>query len=197
MVLRKSGLLNSMLGQTRRLAWLAVVSPMLLAGPAAAQQHRDFIRQDDEGHLILRFTGTGTNELNADQEEELVNAFVSVMVHDRLRADVLFEAEGVEADWAAPFELRLRRHLDDFESDLQVFDIECRTMTCRVAFLHDEVWNLSEHQTLMSTAQQMLEAFVASRPNHFKTDFLLAGYYQERETQYIKAYINRTSDGSE
>jgi hypothetical protein len=51
-----------------------------------AQSDRDFVFTDQEGHLVLRFAGTGATGLNSSQAEEILNAEFSTMVHDRLQS---------------------------------------------------------------------------------------------------------------
>jgi len=161
---------------------------------AGAQHARNFVRTDDEGHLILRFVGTEATGPDTQQMEEVTNAFVSVMVHDRLRADVMFEHEPVDRDWAAATESMLAGHLSGAQPEFTEIDAECRSASCRLELYHANRWSVTDHAALMDVAQRAIQRLIAADdPPRFERVFLLAGYYQEAEPQSIKAYLRRAA----
>lgn len=159
---------------------------------AATQDERDFVFTDEEGHLVLRFAGA--DELNDNQFEEIVNVQFSTMVHDRLRADVMFEAEPVDLQWADPAAARIERHVSNTGSEFSSVDVECRSASCRVVLEHVPTWRVSEHQVLMGAAQRVIQAFIEADPDSFEPVVLIAAHYQEPERPYIKVFLRRTAN---
>jgi hypothetical protein len=141
--------------------------------PAATQDDRDFVFADDEGHLVLRFAGAEPGGLDANQMEEIVNASVSTMVHDRLRADVAFDAEPVASQWADSMEPRTERHVRAAGSECSAVNVECRSASCRLVLAHSNGRSVSEHQALMGIVQLVMEAFIEANPAGFEP--VLAG----------------------
>jgi hypothetical protein len=162
---------------------------------SAAQDERDFMFTDEEGHLVLRFTGTGASGLDTDQRDEIVNAEFSRMVHDRLRADLRFDTEPLDSEWADAMEPRIRTHLRETGSGFAAIHVECRSTSCRLVLEHASRLPISEHRTLMGHVQHALLAFVEAHPASFEPVFLIAAYDQEGETPHIKAFLQRT-DGN-
>ena len=164
--------------------------------PASAQTARDFIFTDDEGHLILRFVGNPSGQLGPAQREEVHNAEVSVMVHDRMRADVLFESEVVESPWSSSMESQLRQHFDRLGPPFTDVGSECRSHSCRLFVDHRDGRTVREHQSLMSLLEAPVRTFIDNHPGSFDDVFLVAGYYQEPSAPYIKVYLQRTASSS-
>jgi len=174
------------------LARLTAIVIALMLEPANAQSWRDFIFTDDEGHLILRFVGNPSGEPSPTQMEEVHSAEVSVMVHDRMRADVLFESEIVDSTWALSMESRLGQHFARVESPFTSVESECRSQSCRLYVDHPDGRNVREHQSLMSLLETPVRSFIDSNPGSIDSVFLIAGYYQEPAAPYIKVYLRRT-----
>lgn len=180
-------------------------SEFLLAAPAVlalaawqpcavAQDAQDFVYTDEEGHLVLRFAGARPGSLDASQIEEIVNVHLSTMVHDRLRADSLFEAEPVDAQWASRLEPRIERHVTETAPEFTSITVECRSASCRLVLEHESTWSVSAHQALMETAQRVIRSFIEADSAGFKHVFLIAGHYQEPESPYTKVFMRRARD---
>ena len=161
---------------------------------AVAQDDRDFVFTDDEGHLVLRFAGAEPDGLDADQVDEIVNAEFSTMVHDRLRADIRFDSEPVDSEWADSMAPRIERHVSETGPEFSAIDVRCRSASCRLVLEHTDRLRVSEHQSLMRNVQLVIRAFMEANPASFEPVFLIAAYDQERETPHIKAFLRRASD---
>ena len=159
---------------------------------AQTQDHRDFVRVDDEGHLILRFVGVPETGLDENQNEEVINAFVSVMVHDRLRADISFEGEPVDSRWADALTDSLTHYFHESAPETKLGLTECRSASCRLVFELPNAWTVTDHQALLAVAQRAIEAFIDSNPDELEGSFLMAAYYQEGQPQQIRAYLQRS-----
>lgn len=158
-----------------------------------AEPERDFVFTDLEGHLVVRFAGAGATGLSPAQREELVNAELSSMVHDRLRADLLFEAEpAADAAWAASMERQLEQQVEQAGLEISASSIECRAASCRVILEQPAHFTVPAHQALLDKAQKSLEAFIAAHPQHFKPIFMIAAYDQEPEIPHIKVFLRRS-----
>jgi hypothetical protein len=162
--------------------------------PAAAQGDRDFVFNDEDGHLVLRFVGAG-RELDSNQRDEIVNAELSAMVHDRLRADLRFDVEPIDPEWAGPAQTRIQTYLSDAALEYSTLTIECRSATCRIVFEHLTRLGISEHQSLMSSVQGLLEKFIKTHPASFEPVILMTAYDQANQTPHIKAFLSRTVEG--
>lgn len=156
-----------------------------------AQSDRDFVFADLEGHLVIRFAGTGAAGLDASQAEEVLNSEFSSMVHDRLRADLLFEDEPRDPEWAASMEPEITAYVRHLGARFSNVLTECRAASCRVVMEQGRHWTVPEHRAVLDTVQKSLEAFVAARPQHFAPVFMLTAYYQEREIPHVKAFLRR------
>lgn len=156
------------------------------------QSDRDFVFTDLEGHLVLRFAGTGAIGLDLSQAEEILNAEFSTMVHDRLRADLQFEEEPRDPEWAASMEPRIEEHVKHAGSEFSDIFVECRAASCRVIMEQPMHWSVPAHQAVLETVQESLEAFIAAHRQHFEPVFLITAYDQETETPHIKAFLRRT-----
>ena len=157
-----------------------------------AQSDRDFVFTDQEGHLVLRFAGTGATGLDPSQAEEILNAEFSTMVHDRLRADLLFEQEPRDPNWAASMEPRIERHVARAGHEFSAIHVQCRTASCRAIMQQPRHWTVPEHRAVLGTVQKSLEAFIAAHPQDFEPVFLITAYDQETETPHIKAFLRRS-----
>jgi hypothetical protein len=160
-----------------------------------AQSDRDFVFDDEDGHLVIRFAGTGHTGLDASQAEEVLNAEFSQMVHDRLRADLLFEAEPADVNWAASMEPQLADHLEHAGPDFSDIYIACRAASCRVVMEQTVRWGIEDHRAVLETVQESLVAFIAARRQHFEPVFMITAYAQETETPHIKAFLRRAGHG--
>lgn len=156
------------------------------------QSDRDFVFTDLEGHLVIRFAGTGGIGLDASQAYEVLNAEFSTMVHDRLHADLIFEDEPRDADWARLMEPQIADHVMHAGPEFSGISVECRAASCRIIMEQPVHWSVSEHRVVLETVQESLEAFIASRHRHFEPVFLITAYDQEYETSHIKAFLRRT-----
>jgi hypothetical protein len=155
------------------------------------QSERDFVFTDLDGHLVLRFAGTGATGLDSTQADEVLNQEFSRMVHDRLRADLLFEAEPRDPDWARPMEPQIEKHVEHAGPEFSDIFTECRAASCRVIMEQPVHWSVTEHQAVLGTVQASLEAFVAAHRQHFEPVFMITAYDKETETPHIKAFLRR------
>ena len=170
--------------------WLALA---LAIGPqpGRTQPDRDFVFTDSEGHLVIRFAGTGERDLAPSQREELVNAELSSMVHDRLRADLLFEAEPPDVDWARSMEPQIEARVERFGPEFSARFVECRAASCRIIMEQPAHSTVAQHEAMLETVQESLEAFLAARRQYFRPVFMIAAYDQETETPHIKVFLRR------
>jgi hypothetical protein len=164
----------------------------LTVWPLSSRADRDFVFTDEDGHLVLRFAGMGATRLDSSQSEEVVNAELSSMVHDRLRADLRFEAEPRDPAWAAHMEPQIAAHVEHAGPEFSDIFVECRAASCRVIMEQPLHWDVPEHQVVLETVQESLNAFIADRPQHFEPVFMITAYYQHSETPHIKAFLRRT-----
>ena len=159
--------------------------------PSVAQNERDFIFADEEGHLVLRYAGAATVDLNPHDLDEIVNSSLSNMVHDRLQADVRFDAEPVDSGWAAWMEPKIESELDQSWPDISATEVECRSASCRIMLQLANRLDVAEHQALMGIVQRDIRSFIEANATSFQPVFLLAGYDQEAHTPLIKVYLQR------
>ena len=166
----------------------------LAMGPESAwtQSDRDFVFTDEDGHLLLRFAGTGATGLDSSQAYEILNQEFSRMVHDRLHADLLFAQEPRDPAWAASMEPQIQRHVSHIGLEFSDIFVECRAASCRVIMEQPMHWSVPAHRAVLETVQDSLEAFIAERRADFEPVFLITAYYQEAATSHIKAFLRRT-----
>jgi hypothetical protein len=162
---------------------------------AAAQDERDYVFTDEDGHLVLRFAGSDPGGLEPDQFDEILNAEFSQMVHDRLRADLRFDTEPVDAEWADRMESRIAMDLGDMDLDfwslfLDII-VECRSASCRLLLEHNHRLDVSGHRSLMGRVQSGLQSLLDANPGSFEPVFLMAAYDQQLEVPHIKAFLRR------
>lgn len=162
--------------------------------PAAAQGARDFAFTDNEGHRVLRFVGTTASGLTDDQREEIVNAEFSKMVHDRIRADILLDAEPTDSSWAPATSWRIEQYLHEAIEGYAEIRAECRSRTCRVVLGHDDRVQMSEHQARMNAIQPVIESMIASEVPGFEPVFLLTAYQKDGYPPDIKVFLTRAAD---
>ena len=160
---------------------------------AAAQNASDFVFTDAEGHLVLRFAGTESGRLDANQFEEVANLELSTMVHDRLRADAVFEAEPVDSKWAQSTETRIASHVRQAAPEFSAIDVECRSASCRLVLEHSRTWSVEAHRALMGTAQRAVQMFIEANPSTFEPVFLIAAQYQEPGRPFTKLFLRRAA----
>src|SRR5690606_1837969 len=115
------------------------------------QPERDYVFADLEGHLVIRFAGTGATGLNASQAEEVLNSEFSSMVHDRLRADLLFEDEPRDPEWAATMAPQIEAHVEHAGPAFTDILTECRAASCRVIMEQPGHWTVPEHRDVLET----------------------------------------------
>ena len=163
-----------------------------LAG--ASQNDREFIFTDDEGHLVLRLVAAGPGALPPLQANEVLNQEFSIMVHDRMHADLRFESEPLDADWAAAMEPRLTALLGTPGSDFPAIDIECRSSNCRIVLEQSMRWTIPEHQRQLAALQSVIENYIGANPTSFDPAFIMAGYEQASQTPMIKIFLQRAGD---
>lgn len=180
-----------------RLAALASTAFLALvladAALSATQGDRDYVFTDDTGHLVLRFANAEPQGLTRNQMDEIVNVQLSTMVHDRLRADALFEAEPMDRRWAEAMETSLRRRLSATLPDISALHVECRSASCRVVLEHSGGQTVAEHQSVMDTVQHGMEAFIAANPGSFERVFMIAAHYKEPGSPYVKVFLRRAA----
>lgn len=163
----------------------------LSARNAGAENERDFVFTDIEGHLVMRFAGTDSANLSPQQLQDVANVELSTMVHERLSVDAVFDAEPVDSRWADPMERRVERHMTELAPEFSGVAVECRSASCRVVLEHAGGWNVTAHRTLMGTAQRAIEAFIADEPDSFAREFFVVGRYQEPRAPYITMLLRR------
>jgi hypothetical protein len=170
---------------------LALVSTVVWPQSVRPPSDRDFVFTDEDGHLVIRFAGAA--RLNSTQIDEVSNAEFSRMVHDRLRADLQFEVEPRDPDWAASMAPQIKQHVETAGPDFSGIYVECRAVSCRVTLEQPVHWSsVPAHQAVLETVQKSLEAFIAARPEDFERVFMITAYYQEYQTSHIKAFLSRT-----
>lgn len=174
---------------------LLLLGSMLASWPqsARAQSDRDFVFTDTDGHLVIRFVGNARAGLDSAQRYEVLNAEFSTMVHDRLHADLQFEDEHADPDWAARMEPEIAGYLRHAGPDFTDIHAECRAGSCRVVLEQPGHWSdIQAHQAVLETVQKSVQAFVAGRREAFEAAFMITAYYQEHETSHIKVFLRRT-----
>lgn len=157
-----------------------------------AQSERDFVFIDEDGHLVIRFAGTGAAGLDSSQAYEVLNAEFSSMVHDRLHADLVFQDEPRDLDWAALMEPQIEEHVEHAGPEFSDVFIECRAYSCRLILEQPIRWTVPDHQAVLQTVQESLEAFIAARQQLFEPVFMITAYDKGNETPHIKAFLRRT-----
>ena len=160
--------------------------------PGLAQSDRDFVFTDEDGHLVLRFAGTGATGLEPAQAEEILNQEFSRMVHDHLRADLLFADEPRDIHWAASMEPQIAAHVRHAGAEFSDVFVQCRAATCRIIMEQPLHWDVPAHVAVLETVQASLEAFIDANHGQFERVFLITAYYQQTETPHIKAFLRRT-----
>jgi len=157
--------------------------------PAVAQADRDFLLTDDEGHLLVRFAGP--EDPSPSQREGMTNMFLSVMVQDRLWADIDFEYEPVDSGWSARTTPQIETYVRQTWPELPAIDVECRSATCRLVLEHADLRTVSEHRALMAFVEDGISAFVAAEGSGFAPSFLITAYSQVEYPQHIKVFLER------
>lgn len=172
----------------------ALISLALAMWPLAGrtQSDRDYVFQDEDGHLVLRFAGIGDKALDSSQAYEILNQEFSRMVHDRLHADLQFADERRDPDWAASMEPQIAEQVRHTGLEYSDLFVECRVASCRVIMEQRKSWSVPAHLTVLETVQESLEAFIAEHADSFEPVFLITAYEQENETSHIKAFLRRT-----
>lgn len=179
-----------------RLINAGVLAFALTAWPLSglAQQDHDFIFTDEEGHVLLRFANAGLDELQTaalQPREEVLNQELSVMVHDRMRADFRFEAELVDPDWARPTEDEIEAHLLESTAGFSSRVIECRSSSCRLVLQHTTRYSIEEHEKLLEAVQVQLQELIDAAPAKYDPVFLITAYEQASQTPHIKVFLHR------
>jgi hypothetical protein len=175
------------------LAVVALTGAMALWSQSArAQSDRDFVFTDEDGHLVVRFVGTGATGLDPSQADEILNAEFSSMVHDRLRADLLFEDEPRDRDFDAEMAPQLTEHIRHAGPEFSEVFVECRAASCRIVMDQSRHWSVAEHLVVLETVVDSLEGFIAARPRHFEPGFMITAYDQASQIPHIKAFLRRT-----
>lgn len=163
------------------------------AQPGAAQANRDFVLTDDEGHLVVRFAGSDA-EPSPAQLEGMSNVFLSVMVQDRLWADIAFETEPLDSHWAGRMEPTIEAYLRGTRLEGFAADVECRSASCRLVLEHEPVGGVSKHAALMDVVEDDIHGLIESNPGSFEPGFLITAYDQISEQPHIKVFLQRTKD---
>lgn len=166
----------------------------LSAQPVAAPADRDFVFTDDEGHLVLRFVGAGPGAPSTHQRDEIMNQEFSIMVHDDLRADLVFEAERIDSEWAAVMEPRIESQAAGIRHAFSAIEIECRSESCRLMMEHSDRLSVVEHQQMIGLVQEALAPLVESDSSGLNSTYLIAAYEQGPEIPLIKVYLRRTTN---
>lgn len=165
----------------------------LLASPETGrtQADRDFVFADEDGHLLVRFVGTGATGLNSAQAYEISNAEFSSMVHDRLHADLRFEDEPRDPGWAAMMEPEIEAFVRHAGPELIELYIECRAESCRVVIEQPGEWDVPEHHVVLETVQASFQDFIAGHRHQFEPVFMITAYDQAEQVPHIKAFLRR------
>ena len=180
-----------------RIRTLASAAALLLWTPALfAQNNREFVFDDEEGHLVLRFVGLGPAGMTESQRAEVVNAELSSMVHDHLRADILFETEAVDAEWATATEQHILSNLPHPGTDYADVVIECGSQTCRIRLEQAVYRDISGHRNELTRLQEDIQRLVDADPERFEATYMIAAYEKLRFAPAIKLYLKRSGPGS-
>jgi len=161
---------------------------------AAAETVREFVFDDEEGHLVMRFVGLGPDGLSPTQRDEVVNAEFSSMVHDHLRADIRFEVEPVDLEWGPAMEARIRNDLASPGPEFSNVEIECRSESCRIRLEHAARWDIAEQQAQLDRFSLMIDQIIEDNPASFETAYMIAAYEKLRFLPHIKGYLRRCSE---
>ncbi len=161
-----------------------------------AQSDRDYVFTDEEGHLVIRFTGIGDTGLDSSRAYEVLNQEFSRMVHDRLHADLRFQDEPPDPDWAAVMEPRIAEHVQQAGPEFSDIVVACRAASCRLIMEHPRHWTVPEHQALLGIVQESLETFIAAHRQQFEPELMMTAYDQQTETSHIKAFLRRTGQAA-
>lgn len=161
------------------------------------QSDHDFVFTDEDGHLLIRFAGSRITGLQASHIDEISNQEFSRMVHDRLRADLLFEVEPRDADWAAAMRPQIVQHIKHAGPEFSNIFVECRVASCRILLEQATRRELPAHRIVLDTVQASLEAFIASNREHFEPGFMITAYDQQYQTPHIKAFLRRARHGEQ
>ncbi|HVY66074.1 MAG TPA: hypothetical protein VHH11_14730 [Gammaproteobacteria bacterium] len=156
---------------------------------ALAQDERDWVAMDTDGHMVMRYVGA--SELTREQREEVTNMSLSTMVHDRLRVDRLFDGEPPDPAWSRVWTATLTRFVRESLPEIGAMTVECRSRSCRLAMAHEGGTRLDEHRALMDTFEPRIKAFLARHPGSFEPVFLMVAGYQAPEPAYIKVFLQR------
>jgi hypothetical protein len=176
--------------RTLAIAVLLAVAGMPFA--VLAQHERDYINTDEEGHLIFRYAGSQSPWPTEEQMEEITNAFNSVMVHDLLRADLIFDTELRDEAWAEPMERAIEGHLATAALQASEIDAECQSKSCRLWVIQSGAWTVEDHQIAMDQVQDELQELMRAHAGRFEPVFLITAYYQESEPHpYLKVFLYR------
>jgi hypothetical protein len=178
---------------------IVLLTSALTMGPrfALAQSDRDFVFTDEDGHLVVRFVGTGATGLDPSQAEEILNAEFSSMVHDRLRADLMFEDEPRDRDWDARMAPVLREHASLAGLHFTEVFVECRAASCRIVMDQPGHWSVSQHLVVLEAVVESLEDFIAEQRPQFEPGFMITAYYQQYQIPHIKAFLRRAALSSQ
>jgi hypothetical protein len=167
---------------------------MLSFAPAALPgDELEFFFDDEEGHLLLRFVGLGPDGLTTTQRDEVVNAELSSMVHDHLRADLRFEAEPVDSEWAPATESKIRSYFSDPAPDFAAVDVECRSESCRIRLHQTARWDVAEHLLRLDQFRLQIDDVIADNPTSFEPSYMIAAYEKSRYSPHIKGFLHRCS----
>lgn len=165
----------------------------LAAWPQAGrtQSDRDFLFTDLQGHLVLRFAGLGPAGLDSSQLDEFLDSEFSTMVHDHLRADLLFEDEPRDPQWAASMEPQIEAHARHSGPKFSGIIVECRAASCRVTMQQPGHWSVPEQLAVLDTVEKSFEAFIAAHRQDFEPAFMMTAYDKQYETAHIKVFLRR------
>ena len=155
------------------------------------QSDRDFVFTDLQGHLVLRFVGIGPAGLSSSQSDEFLDSEFSTMVHDRLRADLLFEAEPRDPEWAASMEPQIEKHVKHAGPVFSDIFVECRAASCRAVMEQPGHWSVPKHLAVLDTVEESLKAFITAHRQDFEPGFTITAYDKESEIPHIKAFLRR------
>lgn len=156
------------------------------------EPHRDYSFSDTDGHLVIRFVGIGPGGLDPVQADEVLDQEFSTMIHDRLRADLLFEAEPRDEPFAASMAPQIEAELARAGPEFTEIVAACRSVSCRVIMTQPGHWNVEEQLPVLAAVQASLETFIAAHEPEFEPVFMLTAYDQLTETAHIKAFLRRT-----
>ena len=170
-------------------AWSAGASGQ--NGITPPNSERDIIVTDFDGHVIVRFAGAAPGELDQAASDEIGMLLAAEKVPEELDADLRFEDERVDSDWATETARLIRRHVLATGPGFAEIHVECRSSSCRLHLYEANRFTVLEHQIELGRVQPVIAAFIADNTPEFEPVFLMAAYARRLETPFIRVILQR------